>query len=256
MDRSMTQPGQIAKQPAAAGATAAAAQAARPSMMRNLLLGGLLGAGLATLFGAGAFANVLGFLLQGLLIAGVIYLAVMFFRNRFGGGSPAMASANAGRSAAPPTNANARQAAAMMGGSAPALNITGDDYSAFERILAGVQGSYSRGDVDALGNMTTSEMLSYFAGELEDNKRKGVRNELGAPTLLQGDLSEAWREAGSEYASVAMRYSLTDATIDTQSGKVVAGSTSTPDEVTEIWTFRRNPSAGPQGWELSAIQQA
>ena len=262
MDKSMTSPSQAKPSAAAAGAgaTAAAAQAGRPSMMRNLLLGGLLGAGLATLFGAGALANVLGFVLQGLLIGGLIYLAIAFFRSR-SAGRPAVATA----SAASQPQANLKQAnlnrqavgGGLGGGAATQpLNITGDDFNAFERLLGEIQLAYGRGDVNALGDRTTSEMLSYFAGELDDNRKKGVQNALGAPTLLQGDLSEAWREAGSEYATVAMRYSLTDATIDAKTGAVVSGSTTKADEVTELWTFRRNPGANASGWELSAIQQA
>lgn len=251
IQKSMTQPG--AAQNAATAATAAS-QAARPSMMRNLLLGGLIGAGLATLFGAGPLSAVLGFLLQMALIAGVVYLAVMFFRSR--SGAPSMATASAGRPGPAQQNAAYRQAAMSGGGSSsPALNITGDDYNSFERVLREVQLAYGRGDVDALGRLATPEMLSYFASEIEENRRKGLRNELGAPTLLQGDLSEAWREQSGEYATVAMRYSLTDVTVD-QSNRVVAGSRAEPQEVTEVWTFRRNPGAGSNAWELSAIQQA
>ncbi len=251
IQKSISQPGQA--QGAATAATAAS-QAARPSMMRNLLLGGLLGAGLATLFGAGALANVLGFLLQGALIAGLVYLAVMFFRRR--SGTPAMATANASPSGNAAQTNNYRQAAAAMGGAAasPALEITGDDYSAFERLLGDIQQSYSRGDMDTLGKLLTPEMLSYYAGEFEENRRKGLRNELGAPKLLQGDLSEAWREQSGEYATVAMRYSLTDAMVD-NTGRVVSGSRTEPQEVTEVWTFRRDRGAGSNAWELSAVQQ-
>lgn len=250
MQKSMTQPG--SSQGAAAAATASAAQAARPSLMRNLLLGGLIGAGFAMLFGSGPLSAVLGFLLQTALIAGLVYLAVMFFRSR--SGAPSMATAGAGSGAAPQT-VNYRQAAASMGGgTGGALNITGDDYNTFERLLGDVQASYGRGDVNSLGRLATPEMLSYFASELEENRRNGVRNELGSPKLLQGDLSEAWSESGGDYATVAMRYSLTDATID-QSGRVVSGSRTVPQEVTEVWTFRRDRGAGSNGWELSAIQQ-
>lgn len=250
IQKSITQPGQATQ---GAATAAAATQAARPSLMRNLLLGGLIGAGLATLFGAGALANVLGFLLQAALIAGLVYLAVMFFRRR--SGAPAMATA----SAAPGGNAQQansyRQAASAMGGAAtPALDITGDDYNAFERLLGDIQQAYSRGDMDALGRMLTPEMLSYYAGEFEENRRKGLRNELGAPKLLQGDLSEAWREQSGDYATVAMRYSLTDAMVD-DSGRVVSGSRTEPQEVTEVWTFRRDRGAGANAWELSAVQQ-
>ncbi len=193
MDRSMTQPGAAAKAPAAGATAAAAATAAKPSMfggMRGLLMGGLIGAGLASIFGAGALASGLGFILQAALIGGLLFLAFNFIRNRFGGGAPALATA---RNAAPvqrPQDANFRAASAVAGGGAPALVISADDFNAFERLLGEIQLAYGRGDQNALGDRVTPEMLSYFAGDLATNARKGVRNEISSPKLLQGDLSE------------------------------------------------------------------
>jgi predicted lipid-binding transport protein (Tim44 family) len=68
--------------------------------------------------------------------------------------------------------------------------------------------------------------------------------------LLQGDLAEAWREGDSEYATVAMRFALTDRMVERASGRTVEGGT--PSEVTELWTFMR---ARGGAWLLSAIQQ-
>jgi predicted lipid-binding transport protein (Tim44 family) len=97
-------------------------------------------------------------------------------------------------------------------------------------------------------------MLSYFAGELDANAKEGLRFEVSEPKLLQGDLAEAWREADGEYATVAMRYAMIDATVDA-SGRVVSGSREEPQEVTEVWTFRRPIGGTAAQWELSAIQQ-
>ena len=69
--------------------------------------------------------------------------------------------------------------------------------------------------------------------------------------LLQGDLAESWREGETDYATVAMRFALTDKTVDRNTGAIVAGSEQ-PGEVTEVWTFARRPGGT---WELSAIQQ-
>ncbi len=240
----------------ATAATAAAAQPSRfGSMARNLLLGGLIGAGLASLFGAGALAGVLGFLLQGLLIGGLVFLAYNFFRNRFGAPKLATATAGAAPQVAPAAYQPAAYSAAAAS-SAPALNIGEADFNSFERLLGEVQGAYGRADTQALGHLVTPEMLSYFAGDLAGNAKNGQRNELGQPKLLQGDLAESWREADGEYASVAMKYALTDAMVDIKTGRVVSGSTTAPDEVTEIWTFRRPLNGATQQWELSAIQQA
>ncbi|MFM9938370.1 MAG: Tim44 domain-containing protein [Hyphomicrobiaceae bacterium] len=254
VERSMTQPGQPG---AAAGpvrnATQPAAQASRFGTMKSMLLGGLIGGMLASVLGTGALANVLGFMLQALLIGGLIYLAISFFRSR-GQPKPALATASAGPAPQTPT-AYQRSSMTMPGGGSPVLNLTGDDFSAFERLLGHVQGAYGRADIQALGDHTTPEMLSYFAGELDQDAKRGVRNELGQPKLLQGDLSEAWREPSGEWATVAMRYALTDAVVETATGKVVSGSRTEPQEVTEIWTFRRAHGGTPANWELSAIQQ-
>ena len=93
-------------------------------------------------------------------------------------------------------------------------------------------------------------MVSYFTEDLAANNTRGVVNKVSDVKLLQGDLSEAWREGQSEYATVALRYSLVDKTIERASGRIVEGS-ETPTEVTDVWTFVRRPGGS---WELSAIQ--
>lgn len=255
VEKSITTPGQ-----AQAGQSAAAATAARPSMfggMRGLLLGGLIGAGLASMFGVGAFANVLGFILQAALLGGIVFLAYNWFRNR-NGGRPAMATAATAAAQRPRVvDPNAyRMSVAGTGASAATLAISPDDFSAFEHLLGEIQVAYGRADTKTLGDRATPEMLSYFVGDLDANAKKGVRNEISNPVLLQGDLSEAWREGQTEYATVAMRFSIIDRMVDAASGRVVSGSATQPSESTELWTFRRPLNGKPRDWELSAIQQA
>ncbi len=67
--------------------------------------------------------------------------------------------------------------------------------------------------------------------------------------------AEAWREGADEYATVAMRFSLNDVMEDRSTGKPAPGSQAlTAARV--FGTFRRPAGSGPQGWKLSAIQQA
>lgn len=262
--KSMTQPGTAAPvnsaQPGAAVATGAASQASRFGGMRGLLMGGLFAAALAGIFGVGALASVLGFMLQALLIGGLVWLALNWYRNRQGGiPQPAMAGTSGAVSGRPRPNDNAhlRQAAGGNGfGARPDLTLGKADFDTFEARLGEVQAAYGRNDIDALGDRTTPEMLSYFAEELATNTARGVRNEVSGAKLLQGDLAEAWREASGEYATVAMRYAVLDADVDIASGRVLAGSRTDPTEVTELWTFRRGTNGKPGDWVLSAIQQA
>ena len=94
--------------------------------------------------------------------------------------------------------------------------------------------------------------MSYFSEDLAQNASRGVINRVSDVRLLNGDLSEAWSEGGTDYATVAMRFSLHDWMIDRTTGRVVDGDPLRPQEVTEFWTFRRS-QGGP--WILSAIQQ-
>jgi predicted lipid-binding transport protein (Tim44 family) len=173
-----------------------------------------------------------------------------------------MAGAQGGNQAANQGANMQRTAASMAGGgvaaaaSTAAVSVGPEDFNAFQRLLGEVQGAYGREDVNALRTMATPEMVDYFSKDLADNAAKGVQNKVSGGTLLQGDLAESWRETDGEYATVAMRYEIIDAMVDRSSGKVVAGSLTAPQQVTEVWTFRRGRNGSPQGWRLSAIQQA
>jgi predicted lipid-binding transport protein (Tim44 family) len=135
-------------------------------------------------------------------------------------------------------------------GSAP-LEIQPADYEAFERLLGEIQAAWSNEDVARLHTLATPEMVSYLVQDLEKNRARNAVNKTSNVKLLQGDLAEAWREGDTDYATVAMRYSLVDKTLDRASGRLIEGSEQ-PNEITEVWTFVR-PRGG--NWELSAIQQ-
>ena len=138
----------------------------------------------------------------------------------------------------------------MGWGSAP-LEILPADYEAFERLLSDTQAAWSNEDIAKLHTLATPEMVSYFTGDLQANRARNVVNKVSGTKLLQGDLAEAWREGDTDYASVAMRFSMIDKTIDRTNGRLVEGS-ETPAEATEVWTFVRPRGAS---WEISAIQQ-
>src|SRR3954453_13868754 len=251
-NRTMTQPG------AAAPAATGGGFFNRPGMgMLGGLAAGFLGAGLlGMLFGGGlfsglgGFASILGLLLQIGLVVLVVRFAMKWWQRR---NAPAYASAGAApASAQPGTQANFRSGMGFgLGSSAPPLEIKPEDYEAFERLLGDIQAAWSNEDVSKLERLATPEMTSYFARDLADNKARNAVNKVSDVKLLQGDLAEAWREGDSDFATVALRFSLVDKTLDRVSGQVIAGSDQ-PTEATEVWTFVRPRGAN---WELSAIQQ-
>jgi predicted lipid-binding transport protein (Tim44 family) len=218
------------------------------------LAAGFLGAGLlGMLFGGGMFSglgglsSIFGLILQIGLIIIVVRLAMSWWQRRH-----APASAYAGVAAGPAAASTFRTGTGfgLGSGSAP-LEILPADYEAFERLLSETQAAWSNEDVARLHTLATPEMVSYFTGDLEKNRARNVINKVSDTRLLQGDLAEAWREGDTDYASVAMRFSMIDKTVDRATGRLVEGS-ETPSEATEVWTFVRPRGAS---WELSAIQQ-
>ena len=211
------------------------------------LFGMLFGGGLFG--GLGGLSSLLGLILQIGLIVIVARFAMSWWRRRNGG--PAYAGPAAGPDVGPGPQANLRTGGFGLGANAPALEIKPDDYDAFERVLSDVQAAWSDEDVARLHTLATPEMVSYLTQDLAANKERNTINKVSDVKLLQGDLSEAWREGTTDYATVAMRFSLVDKTLDRASGRIVEGSDQ-PIEATEVWTFVRPRGAN---WELSAIQQ-
>jgi predicted lipid-binding transport protein (Tim44 family) len=261
IERSMTQPGQPGSAASRAPSTSPAGGGFfnRPGFLGGMFAG-FLGAGLLGMLfgnglmgGLGGFASILGLILQVALVVIVGRLLWTWWQRR---SQPAMASGPALRDHTP-----ASPAASIFGGGgsgpAPAarasgtdeVGLTPEDFNAFERVLDEVQTAYGAEDLGRLRSVAAPEMASYFSEELAANASKGVVNRVSEVKLLQGDLAEAWREGEADYATVAMRYSLNDQTLDRESGRVVEGG---PGEATEIWTFMRRRGGR---WLLSAIQQ-
>ncbi len=291
INRSMTPNTQQNAASPANGAGAQAAQQRRPGMFGGMaggLLGGLALGGLFGMMmgnGFGGMAGFLGMLLQIALIAGLAMLAFRFFARRQQQAAGPAGNARDYRSGgdgqqnnhayqAPQQNQGGFQIpkiGSMGGGAAQAaqggysqaprqagpqtdeIGITGRDLSQFEKLLTEVQGAYAAEDYAKLRNLTTPEAMSYLAEELGENATNGVKNEVRDVTLLQGDLAEAWRENGQEYATVAMRYSSIDFLRDRNTGEVADGDPDAVTETVEVWTFVRRPA---NDWKLSAIQSA
>ena len=199
--------------------------------------------------GLGGLSSIFGLILQIGLIIIVVRLAMSWWQRRH-----TTASAYAGAPAEGPgaqTSFRSGLGGFGLGSSQPPLEIQPADYEAFERLLGEIQAAWSNEDVAKLHTLATPEMVSYFSKDLEENKARNDVNKVTDVKLLQGDLAEAWREGETDFASVAMRFSLVDKTLERTTGRLVSGS-ETPIEATEVWTFARRRGSD---WELSAIQQ-
>jgi predicted lipid-binding transport protein (Tim44 family) len=283
LERTITQP---TRPGAVAGAPARAPQTGgffnRPGLMGGLLAG-FLGAGLfgmlfgnGLLGGLGGLASMFGLILQIGLVVIVAMLAWKWWQRRNApatAGGPALrdmgdysGSGNQSYGGAPQQSrggflgglGGGLGGLGMGGAAAPAPAVESNvelekaDFDEFERLLSEVSVAYANEDYTKLRTLATPEMLSYFSEELAKNSSRGLANQVSDINLLQGDLAESWREGDTDYATVAMRYQIRDVTVDRATGKVVEGSPE-PQEVTEVWTFRRERGGN---WVLSAIQQA
>jgi predicted lipid-binding transport protein (Tim44 family) len=240
------------------------------SMLGGLALGGLIGMMMGT--GFGGMAGMFGMLLQMALIAGAVMLAMRFFRGRqtaspagyapreaagYSGGSPMQGFGTQGQGSGMPSfkipqiGGGARQEPVRTAEQSDEIGVGGDDLDQFESMLKQVQAAYAAEDYAALRKLTTPEAMSWLAEELSDNATKGLKNEVRDVHLVQGDVSEAWREEGAEYATVAMRYESIDVTRDRATGRVVEGDPDNLTEAVELWTFLRKRGGD---WQVSAIQ--
>ena len=261
LNRTFSQPGSPGM---SAPAAASGGFFSRGGMGRGLLGGlaaGFIGAGLfGMLFGGGLFSglgglsSILGLLLQIGLIVLAVRLAMSWWQRR-NASAPAYANAAAdGGTAGAGPQPSYRSGLGFglgSGSSSAPLEILPADYEAFERLLSEIQAAWTEEDIAKLRTLATPEMVSYLTQDLEAHRSRNEVNRVSGTKLLQGDLAEAWREGSDDFATVALRFSMIDKTLDRATGRLVGGSEQ-PVEVTEVWTFLR-PRGGK--WELSAIQQ-
>ena len=235
-------------------------------LIGGLIAGGLIGHVLGGGWGAGG-GGMLAALVQIALIGGILWLVIGFFRRRrqaqpqtapnmreaFGGYAPQAPSPGAGPwgGAAPQQQPQPQpQPVADQGIDIP---VTPADQRDFERLLIDVQDAFGREDYARLRQLTTPEIMSYLSEELSQNATHGLRNEVTGTRLLDAEVSEAWREADSDYATIAMRYESHDVMRNRTTGAIAEGSQDRVTETLEYWTFVRS---GDGMWRLSAIQEA
>lgn len=237
------------------GAAGSSFAARRPFMTG--LLGGFLGAGLfGLLFGGGfmhmglGFGGLFGVLLQLLIVFFVVrWLIRRFAGGRAGAMQPSIFGPGAG---APGRNfGGIGPAQDNVGPSVMPLQLTAQDRQAFAQCLAYVQQAWGAGDLRAISQAVTPELMRYFQEQAQTLARQGWRNRIADVQVEAMELSEAWSEGDTDYATVAMRFSMIDVTEDA-AGRVVDGDPNVRALVSEIWTFTRRRGSH---WILAAIQQ-
>jgi predicted lipid-binding transport protein (Tim44 family) len=233
------------------------------------LAGGFLGSWIGSLLfphwgaGYGGAGGMFGSLFTWLILIGLIWFAFRLFRGRSmsmpfnSGGGGMMGSGGlytSGYSGMSPMSAGY---SAYSEPRLATIGVTQDDYQQFEAVLKGVQKAWSDGDLGAMRQYTTPEMLSYFSEQLAENESQGVANKVDNVELIKGEVREAWDEGRMQYATALMQWRARDYTVRSGSNAregelIVDGDPQSLVEASEMWTFTRSPGGR---WLLSAVQQ-
>lgn len=254
-----------AQQQQAAPAGAAAQQKSGASRWLGPLAGLALGAGLAALF----FNNGLAGALMGiLLLAAIVFAAVMLFRmirgggrasqaplryagaNPYGGGSPAPAPAPAAPAAAPLSGAAAPHSVAattQYAGAAPgAKQLWPADFDAETFLLharqnfVSLQAAHDRRDLSTIRDFLTPALYREIEAEV---RAAGDAPQKTDVVTLNAEVIEVTTEGQQYVVSVAF------------SGLIREEPGAEAQPFHEVWHLEK-PVSGRSGWLVSGIQQA
>ena len=269
--------------PAAAGATAGAAGAAaaakKPSMMRNILGGALLGLGLGALLShlgiGGALASIISTILMVALFGLVIMFIVRMFRRKdtpanpsaagFGGFKPQAA----GGVATPEIGSGLRNqpaqpaafqgntggvgldkgsAAAGFGNAAPAAHtpwgVPADfDTETFLRHAKSsfirMQAAWDRGDTNDLREFTSPEVFAELKMQIQE----------------RGDVADFTDVVNIDAQLLGIEQTATDYLASVQFNAMIrSAKDALPEPFVEVWNMSK-PLSGAGGWVLAGIQQ-
>lgn len=252
--------------PAAGAAGAAGAAAKKPSMMRNILGGALLGLGLGMLLShlgiGGALASAISAILMIALIGGVIWFIVAMVRRKSGatrapasfGGLQLQA---AGGVPTPDIGSGLRQPAAFQGqsgglnlnkpGAAPAQQpwgVPGDfDSDSFLRHAKSsfirMQAAWDKGDTNDLREFTSPEVYAELQLQIQE---RGGAIDFTDVVSIDAQLLGIEHTATDYLASVQF------------SGMMRHAQNGPAEPFNEVWNMSK-PLSGPGGWVLAGIQQ-
>lgn len=118
---------------------------------------------------------------------------------------------------------------------------------AYEMIVT----AFAKGDTETLRPLLADDVYRSFAGAIQDRTEKGEQLTFTLVRIKSAEIIEA--EVKDRKAEITIKFisELINATHD-QNGKLIAGSTSQPEEVTDIWTFVRDVHSNDPNWILAA----
>jgi predicted lipid-binding transport protein (Tim44 family) len=247
-----------------AGAAGAAGAAARPSMMRNILGGALLGLGLGALLSHLGIGGALASMISTMLMVGLFAFAAMFIYrmirnksagNRSGNGmQPSFANNYSAKSQTPEIGsgigshqpAGLQSSAPMASGAAyEAVNEVPADFDVQSFIrnsksyFIRLQAAWDRADINDIREFTTPEMFAELKLQLQE---RGATANVTDVVSLEGEFYGV-ETVGDEYiASIKF------------TGMIREADHAPTEPFAEAWNLSK-PVHGDGGWVLAGIQQ-
>jgi predicted lipid-binding transport protein (Tim44 family) len=246
--------------PAAAGAGAAAA--AKPSMMRNILGGALLGLGLGALLShlgiGGAFASMISTILMVALLGFAAMFIYRMFKNKGAGNNaqPSFANGYSAKNSTPDIGSGLNQqyqqpsalqsAAPMASGAAyEAVNELPADFDVESFIrnaktyFIRLQAAWDKADINDIREFTTPEMFAELKLQLQE---RGATPNVTDVVTLDGEFYGV-ETVGNDYiASIKF------------TGMIREADHAPTEPFSEAWNLSK-PVNGNGGWVLAGIQQ-
>jgi predicted lipid-binding transport protein (Tim44 family) len=217
----------------------------------------MLGMGLAHMvFGGGGFGGGGFGLMHLLLLGGLVYFGMRFWRARQAAQGNYGAFPQAGATANPMRGFAGNFMGSAVDTGTP-LMLADTDTEAFAQTLVSIQTAWGDGNFDKLRQYVTPEMLHYFNDELAANTSRGVENKVANVTVQDVQAVESWQEYNLSYATVVIRWTASDYMVrlgrqPADSDYIASGNPAASETFSEQWTFNR---AQGGRWLLSAIQQ-
>jgi predicted lipid-binding transport protein (Tim44 family) len=118
-----------------------------------------------------------------------------------------------------------------------------------------IQGAWSDWSVERLRPIMTDRMWGMVEGQAASRKEAGIRDIIEKINFKTAEVSEAWQESGENWITVRFLVGMIEYSTDVE-GNLKEGSTDTPVEIEEYWTFTRPVSAQDPNWFLAAVQQS
>ena len=117
--------------------------------------------------------------------------------------------------------------------------------SAYRMILE----AYWKGDLDTMKSHVDAHVMEAFAGAVAEREKEGLSLDNRLVAVEQALIAEASLEGS--VATVTVRFEADIAAVTrNKEGEVVAGSLSDAVQTRDLWTFRRDVTAGNPNWLL------